>query len=259
MKRSRDWKLVLGLVLLLLALFWWLPAAWVRPALEARLHGLRLAQLQGSLWQGHAGEVLGPDGKPLGQLSWQLSRALLWGDLRLSFDLHGADLAASGKLRGDTQEQVWDQLKLRGDAVFFARRFGLPDGYLRGVVVADIAHARMRGNWPMALDGTGQWRDGHLSTRVGSIAVGTLIMRATGDEGVVQIEVRDDGNGPLALNGQWRLSPIGWTVDIMARARSGDAAMQQWLKTLGQPDASGNVHIQRSGGVAAVIGNKGKS
>lgn len=259
MKFSRVWRVLLALGAVLLAAFWWLPASWVRPALEARLHGLRLQQVQGSLWDGHADEVLGPDGQTLGRLDWQLSRAVIWGELRLGFALEGPDLGLSGRLQSHGgQDQTWDNLRLRGEAQFFARRFGLPDGYLQGTLHADIAHAVLQGAWPLALDGTARWQDGVLTTRAGKLKVGTLRATAKGAEGVVQVQVTDDGSGPLALDGQWLLSPLGWRVQATAHARSGDAAMQQWLRSLGTPDASGVVHIQRSGGVAAVLGTKGK-
>ncbi len=260
MKVSRVVAVVSVALLLVFALFWWLPARWVKPALDARLHGLRLDAVSGSLWRGQAGSVLGPDGKSLGALRWELSRAVLWGDLKLSFDLNGPGLAARGSMHGsDAQAQVWEQVHLSGDARFFARRFGLPDGYLEGQLQADIGHAELQGNWPLALDGTAQWKDGVLTTRAGKVRVGDLHAAASGAEGVVDIRLNDDGTGPLALDGHWQLSPLGWRVDMTAQARSGDPVMQQWLRTLGKPDTSGVIHIQRNGGVAGALATKGKS
>ena len=80
-------------------LLWFLPARWVMPWIEPQLHGLRLQQVQGSLWNGVADKVTAIDGKRLGQLQWQLSHRALLGQLRLWLAFEGSGLTFSGVAR----------------------------------------------------------------------------------------------------------------------------------------------------------------
>ena len=69
------------LLLAAVALLWWLPARWALPWLQPSLHGLRLQQVSGTLWDGSAGQVLAPSGYVLGRLRWRLSRRAVLGDV----------------------------------------------------------------------------------------------------------------------------------------------------------------------------------
>ncbi|HVC16414.1 MAG TPA: type II secretion system protein N, partial [Rhodanobacter sp.] len=68
--------------------------------------------------------------------------------------------------------------------------------------------------------------------------------------GVIQAQLRDDGHGPLQVQAQALLSPLGWRLDATLRARQTDPALRRWLTGLGSPDADGAVHIHRSSGLA---------
>lgn len=254
MKFGRVWKALAVLVLLALATVWWLPAAWVRSTIEARLPGVRLEHLSGSIWHGRAEQLIGPDGKDLGTLAWELSRRAVWGDVRLVIDMQGPDLTLHARMRKVAPDRhVWDQVAVRGDAARIVRRFGLPDGYMQGRIEGDVRHAELQGNWPVALDGQARWSDGVLGTRAGPVRLGTLMAKATGENGVVTVKLSDDGRGPLSIDGTWLLSTIGWRFDATAAARSTDPALHRWLESLGPVGRDGKVHIQRSGGAAALV------
>lgn len=95
-------RTVLLFLLLVSALAWlvaYLPASWVRPQLEARLHGLRLEGLSGTLWDGHAERVLAESGGDLGQFDWQLSRRALLGDTQMSVAFRGDWGHLTGQMR----------------------------------------------------------------------------------------------------------------------------------------------------------------
>lgn len=253
MKRSRAaWLAVVIVLLLAASLVLLLPARWVVPLVQPRLHGLALGGVHGSIWNGTADRVAGPDGRPLGALRWQLSRRALWGtlDLRVAFD--GPGLVASGHLRRDAQGRpVWTDVSLRGDLAAWTLPMDPSLGVPRGRLTATMARVVLQGSWPVALAGRLQWGDARMETGAGSVALGDLDMALAGTHGVLEGRLHDRGDGPLQVAGQWQASPLGWRLDLRLHPRSADPELHQWLARLGRPAADGSVHLHRRGGLAA--------
>jgi len=251
-------RTVLLFLLLLSALAWlvvYLPASWVRPQLEARLHGLRLEGLSGTLWDGHAQHVLAENGSDLGQFDWQLSRRALLGDTRLNVVFHGAWGRLAGQLRKlEDKREEWSQVHLDGDLAQLSAQLAPAADRLEGRLTVDNARVVMQGRWPVELDAHAQWNGARLQGAQRDLAFGNLQLRATGTAGVVNATLQDDGNGPLQLAGHLALSPLGWKYDIKARPRESDPALRNWLAGFGRLAADGSMHLQRSGGVAAITG-----
>jgi len=243
-----------GLAALLLAaalLLWFLPARWLQPRIEARLHGLRLAQVQGLLWDGRAGQVLAADGRVLGSLHWRLSRRALFGEVRLQLDFAGPQLGFAGALRQLPGGRVeWHAVTLRAALAALPAHFTSPWGQPGGTLQLTVPHALLQGGWPLQLQATARWQHAVMQTRTGALALGELRARAQAQGGVIQAQLQDEGHGPLQVQAQALLSPLGWRLDATLRARQTDPALRRWLSTLGPADADGTVHIHRRGGLA---------
>lgn len=260
MKRLRTVLVVLVLMLLSLGvLLWFLPARWVQSSLEARLHGLRMDQVSGTVWDGRAGLLLTADGRDLGKLEWHVSHAALWGDTRLSVGLDGPQLSFHGDMHQlDAQRVEWNQLHVQGDIDALGNHTVALGGMLRGHVNIDIAHVLLQGRWPLELDGKASWGEAEVATAKGVLALGEIQLQAQGQEGVIQGQLHDGGSGPLQLDGQLGLSPLGWRYSVNAKPRGANPALQAWLQTLGRADADGTVRIKGSGGLVKAAGGKGK-
>ena len=265
LKYLRKYLPGLGLVLLAAALLlWFLPARWVMPWVEPQLHGLRLQQVQGLLWDGRAAQVVAVDGRVLGRLQWQLSRRALLGTLRLQLDFDGPQLAFSGGMQRLPEGQIaWRGVKLRAELAALDHyipdhdrldRYGKsPLGQPRGELQLTIDSALLQGGWPLQLEAQAQWRHAVMHTRGGDVALGDLQWQAQAQDGVIQAQVHDDGKGPLHADGQMQLSPLCWRLDVMLRPRQTDPALRRWLAGVGQPAADGSVHIRRSSGLAGSV------
>lgn len=250
-------KGLVGLAVLLLAaalLLWFLPARWVQPRIEARLHGLRLAQVHGLLWDGRAGQVLAADGRVLGSLHWHLSRRALFGKVRLQLDFAGPQLGFSGTMRqlpGGRDE--WRTVTLHAALAALPPRLTSPLGQPGGTLQLTVAHALLQGGWPLQLQATAQWQHATMQTHAGVLVLGELQAQVQAQGGVIQAQLQDDGHGPLQVEAQALLSPLGWRLDATLRARQTGPALRRWLSTLGPADADGTVHIHRRGGLAASL------
>ena len=252
MKSLRKCLIGLGtLVLAAAVLLWFLPARWAMPWIGPQLHGLRLQQVQGTVWHGRAGEVVAAGGPVLGQLQWQLSRRALLGQVRLQLQFEGPRLAFSGGVRRlpDGRIEV-SGASMRAELSAWTHGAMSSWGQPRGELQVTIDHAVLQGGWPMQLQAQAQWPQALMHARDGDVALGTLQAQASAQGGVIRAQLHDDGYGPLHVDGKLQLSPLGWRLDATLRARQTGPALRRWLATLGPPAADGSVHIQRRGGLA---------
>lgn len=255
MKYLRNFLLGLGLLLLVAAtLVWFLPASWAMWWIEPQLHGLRLQRVHGTLWDGAADAVLSRDGEDLGQLHWRLSRRALLGQAHLQLDLDGPRLALNGTLQSLPHRQIDVRaLQAHADLALFSRYFAASDNRPEGELWLTLDHALLQSGWPMELQARGIWRHAAMHTRSGTIPLGELRWQAQSHGGVLQLRLRDHGDGPLQARGELLLSPLGWRLDATLRNRHTDPALSRWLAQWGPPAADGSVHIQRKGGLADTL------
>ncbi|HEX7815892.1 type II secretion system protein N [Dyella sp.] len=241
------------LLLVLAGVIAFLPARWAQSAIETRLHGLRLAGVGGSVWNGHADSVIDSQGVALGRVDWQLSRRLLLGHLEATIDFDGPKIGFKGHMeRISDTAQHWSDVHVRFD-LSQASADAATGMRPSGVLEADIGNALLQGQWPTQLNGTGRWREAAMITRQGSVALGTLRWEAQAQNGLIQGTVNDLGDqGPLKLSGVFAASALGWRYSLDATPRGSQPALRRWLASLGPVDAEGSLHLEYKGGLASM-------
>jgi general secretion pathway protein N len=247
-------KSLFGLAVLLLTaavLLWFLPARWAMPWVEPQLHGLRLQQVQGSVWNGRAAEVVTAQGDVLGQLHWRLSRLALLGQLQLQLHFDGPQLQFSGTVQRLPGDRIaLHGVDIHGELPTLDRIPMSPWGQPRGELQVTADQAMLQSGWPLQLHAQAHWRHAVLHTPRGEVVLGELEMQARAENGVIRAQLRDDGNGPLRVDGQLQLSPLGWRLDATLQPRQTDPLLRHWLASLGPASSDGSVPIHRSGGLA---------
>lgn len=253
MNYLRKGLLWFGVLLLIAAgLLWVLPARWVMPWVQAQLQGLSLQQVHGSVWEGRADQVLAADGHALGQLRWRISRRALLGQMRGQLDFDGPQLAFAGFVERLPDNRIaLRQAHVRVDLAMLDRPPASPLGQPLGELQLSIGQALLQGGWPLQLQAQAQWRRAIMRTIGGDVVLGNLRFQAQAQGGVIDAQVRDDEGGPLHVDGQLQLSPLGWRLDATLRPLQTDPALRHWLAGLGPLSADGSVHVRRSGGLAA--------
>ena len=251
---------LLALLAIGFLLLWFLPARWAMPWLASRLPGVRLQQVSGLLWDGHAEQVLSLRGQNLGQVSWQLSRRALLGDTLFSVNLSGPRLAFTGQMAGrNSADALWTDVHLHADLDLLPANITLPMGQPRGSVELTASHIQLHGGWPLELDAQILWqRAALLIPRNGEIVLGTLQLTLQGSNGVITGHLQDDGQGPLRIAGELQLSPLARRFTAHASVRDANIPLQRWLTSLGRTDAGGITHINYSGGLAAAMPGGGR-
>jgi len=248
-------KLLLGLAALVVALallVWLAPARWLAPMVQARLRGVQLHEVSGSVWNGRVGEVVMPDGTVLGRFHWQLSRRALLGRVFLHAALDGPFLRGQGEFSRVGDESAWRAVELRLALDALPQPPSTPWGSPRGELALDLAQLRVRNGWPDSVSGHLRWRRAAVQGPDEAVALGELVADLGGSHGVIRADLHDAGDGPLQLAGLAQLSPIGWRLDARLSPREPTPALQRWLARLGPPDAQGAVHLQRGAGLGAL-------
>lgn len=255
MKSLRKYLLGLGVLLVLLGLLiWFLPARWAMPWIEPHLHGLQLQQVHGTLWRGRSDQVLSRAGQPLGRATWQLSRRSLLGEAELQLNFAGASLSFDGfAKRLEGQKIELKNVNAHADVGLFALPSDPSFGKPRGTLTMNVDHAVLQGGWPMEMALTAQWKGAAVGVLDGDLVLGTLALQASASNGIVQAQMHDVGNGPLAANGQVQLSPFGWRLDVKLSSRQTDPRLDRWLAQFAPPAADGSVHIKQTGGLAGAL------
>lgn len=253
------WRIAIASLLVVVflgfALLWFLPARWAMPLLQGRLGGMQLQDVSGLVWNGRAGRVLSAKGENLGALQWQLSRFALIGDNRLHVELHGPRVDFAGSMSGrQATDALWTDVQMRIDLDVLGAGPQVLGGWPRGTLRARAGSIELRGGWPWSMDARVQWQAATLRLpRQGDLFLGDVGADLHAVNGVIDGRLRDEGNGPLHLDGRLQLSPLARRLNAVAAPRGNDPALRRWLATFGNVDADGVTHINYSGGLAAAI------
>lgn len=239
-------------ILALAVLVWFMPARLALPLMQSRLHGLQFSQVEGTVWQGRAGQLSAADGSALGSLAWTLSRRALIGDVQLGLDLRQPQLQVQGQMHriSDTQ-QDWHDVILHADMALLGMQ-PLLQGEPHGQFDAHLTQAQLQGNWPMRIDASGTWTHAAVRTAHGTVALGTLLLRINGQAGVIKAALDDDGSGPLQTAGRLSFSPLGWDLRLNLKPRSENPVLLHWLHELGPVAADGSVQLRYRGGLSQI-------
>jgi hypothetical protein len=225
---------------------WTCPADLAYRFVADSIAPVRLRDLSGTVWEGHAGgvDVFGVD---LGSIDWNLQAApLLHGEMVAQITLAGAIATGGGVVdRAGGQTSLRDAT-LRLPAHFAAPVLAIPALDLLGTIELHIAHARLRELWLDDAAGTAYWRDaavaGAAQARLGDLQA----TFASAADGAIAGTVRDLG-GPLEVAGTFTASPGVYQAQARLAARDGAAQVSEALRFVGQPQADGSRNLEIRG------------
>jgi general secretion pathway protein N len=244
--------LIVG-VALAVPLFWFFPASWAVPMIERRAHALRLEDVGGTAWNGHAGRVIDAKGASLGALRWTLGREVVLGRTHLQADLQGPIGHFAGRFEQEGLDtSQWREVTFELDAGAIAVSPLLRDLAPGGRLQGRIPSAQLQGNWPVSMQGDIYWNDASVGAKGSRVALGNLHVRLDSEAGVLRATLDDDGQGPLEALGSLNASPLGWRLDATLRPRTDNPALRGVLARFGTPAADGGIHIRQQAGLAAM-------
>jgi hypothetical protein len=227
-------------------------AAWTCPAELAyrfaadALVPVRLHDLAGSIWQGHAGaaEVLGVS---LGTIEWKLrAQPLLRGQVVAQVTVAGDGMSGGGIVDYGGGETAIRETTLRMPARLAAPVLAIPMLELLGTIEIDIAHARLRDLWLDDAAGTVRWRDaavaGAAQAKLGDLQA---TFASTADGSIAGV-VRDLG-GPLELAGTFKANRNAYEAQARLASRGDNANVSEALQFIGQAQADGSRNLEIRG------------
>ena len=234
-------------------------AAWTCPADLAyrfaadSLVPLKLHDLGGTIWQGHAGSVdmLGAN---LGAIDWILqAQPLLHGEVIALVSLNGNDVSGRVVVERHDGQTSFRDARLRMPARIAAPVLAIPALELLGTIEIDVAHAHLRGFWLDEAAGTATWRDasvgGAAQAKLGALQA---TFAAAADGGIAGA-VHDMG-GPLEVAGAFRASLGAYEAQARLAARGDNPQVTEALQFIGQPQADGSRNLEIRGRQLDLIG-----
>lgn len=248
-------KYLFGLVVLLavvaIACFWRMPAD-VGYRYGARFLGpLALTGINGTIWDGHADGV-SLFGQDLGELDWHArKRPLIGRELVADVRIKGSEIDLAGELTRHADGAVSAQ----------SMRFSIPasrleplldraDLHLLGTISGTLEDATLMTASISNAKGTARWSGVGVNGEVEAHLSDLLFEFASQPDGSVGGSVRDDGNGPIAIDGRFALRVPAVEGEATLRARDGDPATVELLSRLGQVQPDGSVHVVVQGRAA---------
>jgi general secretion pathway protein N len=254
-RRLKSLRVVLSCVSIVFlcaaVLVWFFPARWALVMFGRQLHGLRIEQAHGLVWQGRAEHVYAPNGMDMGAADWSLSRRALLGDVWLDIHIQQSKLQFTGQMHRISASAVdWRNVTLHVDAAWLGPQAWLNQGEPQGWLDIRRAQLHLQGEWPMQGSVSGQWHDAAVRERYQSVFLGTLVLRIEVQGGIVQATMNDDGRSPLQMAGRLSLSPLGWNATVNLASRRSDPALWQWLRAFGKPSPDGTLYLHYRGGLA---------
>jgi hypothetical protein len=241
--------LLIGIVVLVAiagVVAWTCPAELAYRFAADALVPVRLHDLTGSIWQGHAGtaEVLGVS---LGTVEWKLhAQPLLRGQVVARVTVAGDGVSGGGIVDYGGGQTAIRVTTLRMPARLAAPVLAIPMLELLGTIEIDMVHARLRDLWLEDATGTVRWRDaavaGAAQAKLGDLQA-TFASTADGSiAGVV-----GDLGGPLELAGTFKANRNAYEAQARLASRGDNAQVTEALQFIGQAQADGSRNLEIRG------------
>lgn len=238
----RRWLLLgtLGLLALGVVVVATFPAAVAWRWWGERVPELRLQGVTGSVWSG-AAQRLAVRGQALGALRWQLSPwALLGGAVQAQIELDGPGLKLRSAVRAtrDGQVQLSD-LGADAEAGWLAPALAIPALEPTGTLSVNGASLTLdRTHLPRAVDATLYWNQ--AGVRGQAVArLGSLTLTAQGQDGHIQLNIHDAGDGELEVRGSATLDGARYRSEVVLVPRVAEGPVVQALQWVGEARPEG--------------------
>lgn len=247
---------VIGLGCYLAFLLMLMPAtyAWslAQPQLASQFPGLQLGGIEGTVWQGQAGNLVYRE-QPLGSLNWHLATLpLLRQQLDTRLVLQNEEAYAQGRLSTSfhAERVQLEAVEARFPIQQLTRFMSFLPVAVDGMLSIRLPSLELDANGlPRSAQGTVVWHQAGL-TLTEFMPLGDLRAELSSDEeGRVHAEIRDSGSGPLKIEAQWVLEKDGRhrLQGFVSAGEGSSEALKQALGWLGKPDAQGRYRLQYNG------------
>lgn len=241
--------LLCALVAVAIALF---PAGTALSWLGGRLGPLQLADVGGTIWDGHAGQATA-FGEPLGRVRWTVSPiSALRGAPRVQLQLEGDRYQGStaAVLRGALSAELADA-RFSFPAEKLSPALDIPGLVPSGTVDVDLPSADIQGGYPRALRGKAVWRNAAVAGQA-SAALGDIQAEfSTTADGAITGVVSDLG-GPLKVEGSFRLALTGFEAEALLSARGSNPSLDRALDHIGERQPDGSSYLKITGSLLPV-------
>jgi hypothetical protein len=225
--------------------------AWTLPADVAYRYGTKylgpvvLTGVRGTVWDGHADgiSVLGRD---LGEIDWHAQKIPL---LRGQFVADAAGVLT----RSSDGSLLAHDLRFSVPAELIAPAIDLRSLKLLGTISGVLTQATFASSALSDASGTARWSQAGVTGAAEARFSDMLADFASQADGSISGNVRDDGNGNLAVDGTFKVSFSAFDAQATLKARNGDQQVADTLRYVGQPQPDGSSKLVVHGQMLKVL------
>ncbi|MGH8371172.1 MAG: type II secretion system protein N [Gammaproteobacteria bacterium] len=238
--------LVAGILAYLIFLCATFPASYALRWVQADVPGIQLSDVSGSIWSGHAGQLVF-ESVPLGALSWDFDWRAPWSG-KLGYHLTLADgvTRLKGRLAiGRAGQIVIRDLSGRVPVQRLDHWLPLPPDSVTGLLQLNLNSLSVTNGMPQAADGSITLSDANLNWPQAA-TLGSYSLKLHTSQGITG-DIQDT-SGPLAMQAQVILQTDGqYHVQGTLAARDKDSAAAHLLTYLGSPGPDGKYPFNFAG------------
>ena len=243
--------LFLGLLAFLGAALWQLPLSYAKPYAERYVHGLKLNDVSGTVWNGEAKQFIA-NNTDFEKVKWSVKplTSLTSLSLKFDFDIDGRDLTATG-LAGVTPSKnlIIDDTTFNLNAAYINKQQRLTkvSGDIKGTIIHAILNQR---DLPM-IDGIVDWKEAAINSPF-KLTQGDYhaVITPASDHLNIQLSSSD---APVELSGKVTLNKE-WIYNTDLNIKATDAKLAPMMGLLGKPQANGAVNVKKQGDLKPFIG-----
>lgn len=227
-----------------------IPAAPVYEAIKDKVPKLQIQNIEGTIWQGSAQQVMVKPGHVLKEVSWSVCVThILMAEACVDFDANYNDSPLSGQIAVDMNKNVQGKnIKISMTAKALSQMVTMPMGEIAGDIDVDLATISWQQGGIPAISGAIKWNNASVTiaetAKLGDI---TIILKDPIDN-PINAEINNK-EGHLEISGQASLSEkTDYAINLKLIPRDkANQNLKNSLSLFAQPGPNGSFTLNNNG------------
>lgn len=242
----------LGFLSFSMAALWLLPLAFVKPYAEKYIKGLKMENVQGTIWDGESSNLT-VNKTNIGNIKWKVNpiESLKSFTLVSSFNAANNDITAEGLASITPKKQLIlknTQFEVSANYLNSLQK----QATLKGDITGNIKQATLDEKNLPEINGTVDWKEASVNSQLLKLAAGDYHAIISPDSGNMKIllsstDAPADISGNVILNKEWI-----YETDLVISAK--DKGLSSMLGLLGPKQPDGSVLVKKKGDLKPFIG-----
>jgi hypothetical protein len=227
-----------------------IPAAPVYEAIKDKVPQLQIQNIEGTIWQGSAQQVMVKPGHVLKEVSWSVCVThILMAEACVDFDANYNDSPLSGQIAVDMNKNVQGKnIRTSITAKALSQMITMQMGEIAGNIDVDLATISWQQGGIPAISGVIKWNDASVTIAETAKLGDIIITLKESVDNPISAEISNQ-DGHLEINGQATLNEkTDYTVNLKLIPRDkANQNLKNSLSLFAQPGPNGSFILKNNG------------